>query len=238
MKNIIIAVFLLGWVVAGNAAEENKAATQAAQNTKPFFIGEDPGPVYTQIVSQWAQATNFAKNASDVAVAKLKSDMEKDPKLAKIISPALIADLEQFFYELFASRETTTELAKLYSQYFNLDEMNELVKFYKTPLGVKLIKSNAELTIKSQQIGSNLFKKHESQYVRVLAKYLAPNALKSEQAKRAASKAEPKVEAKPEPKAEPKVEAKPEPKAEPKVEAKSEPKAEPKVEPKLETPKK
>ncbi len=201
MKNFIIAVSLLGWVVAGHAAEEKKAATQPAADAQPFFIGEDPGPVYTQMVAQWAQATNFAKNASDVAVAKLKSDMEKDPKLAKIISPALIADLEQFFYELFASRETTTELSKLYAQYFSLDEMNELVKFYKTPLGVKLIKSNAELTIKSQQIGANLFKKHENQYIRVLAKYLAPNAMKAEEKKaeaKAEAKAEPKVESKPE----------------------------------------
>ncbi len=177
MKKIIIAVSLLGWLVAANAAD-TPTASKPADETKPYFIGEDPGPVYTQLVAQWAQATNFAKNASDAAVAKLKSDMEKDPKLKKIISPAFTADLEQFFYELFASRETTTELAKLYSQYFSLDEMNELVKFYQSPLGVKLIKSNAELTVKSQQIGANLFKKHENEYIKVLAKYLAPEALK------------------------------------------------------------
>ena len=221
MKHIVMLVSLLGWLVVGYAAEEKKAAaTQPAANAKPFFIGEDPGPVYTHMVSQWAQATNFAKNASDVAVSKLKSDMEKDPKLAKIISPALIADLEQFFYELFASRETTTELAKLYAQYFTLDEMNELVNFYKTPLGAKLIKSNAELTIKSQQIGANLFKKHENDYIRVLAKFLAPNALPKPK------KVEAKPEAKVAPKAEPKAEVKPEPKVEPKVESKSEPKTE------------
>lgn len=224
MKHIVMLVSLLGWLVVGSAAEEKKATTQPATGTKPFFIGEDPGPVYTHMVAQWAQATNFAKNASDVAVSKLKADMEKDPKLSKIISPALIADLEQFFYELFASRETTSELAKLYAQYFTLDEMNELVKFYKTPLGVKLIKSNAELTIKSQQIGANLFKKHENDYIRVLAKFLAPNAL-------------PKPK-KPEVKADPKAEVKPEPKEEPKTEVKPEPKVETKVEPKPETPKK
>lgn len=204
MKKIIIAVALLGWLVVANAQDEKK----------PFFIGEDPGPVYTQMVAQWAQATNFAKNASDIAVAKLRLDMENDPKLKKIVTPALIADLEQFFYELFASRETTSDLAKLYAQYFTLDEMNELVKFYKTPLGVKLIKSNAELTLKSQQIGSNLFKKHENQYIKVLAKYLAPNALP---APKTPAKTAPKVEPKVEPiKAVPKVE----PKAEPKTESK------------------
>ncbi len=190
MKKIIVAVSLLGWLAVANAAEDKKLVV----------IGEDPGPVYTQIVTQWVQATNFAKNASDLAVAKLKLDMEKDPKLKKVLTPALIADLEQFFYELFASRETTTELAKLYAQYFTLDEMNELVKFYKTPLGVKLIKSNSELTIKSQQIGANLFKKHENDYIKVLAKYLAPEA---EKAKAAATSpkatTEPKTATEPKP---------------------------------------
>ncbi|MGE3318637.1 MAG: DUF2059 domain-containing protein [Candidatus Berkiella sp.] len=208
MRKTIVAVSLMGWLVVANAAEEKK----------PFFIGEDPGPVYTQMVSQWAQATNFAKNASDVAVAKLKADMQRDPKLAKIVSPALTADLEQFFYELFASRETTSDLAKLYSQYFTLDEMNELVKFYKTPLGVKLIKTNPELTIKSQQIGANLFKKHESEYIKVLAKYMAPEALpkpKSAQPVKVESTVEPKVEPKPQTPA-PKDEPKADPKAEPK----------------------
>lgn len=178
MKKIIIAVSLLGWLVVANAAEEKKAASKPADDAKPYFIGEDPGPLYTQLVTQWADATNFAKNASDAAVLKLKADMEKDPKLSKLVTPAFTADLEQFFYELFASRETTTELAKLYSQYFTLDEMNELVKFYKSPLGVKLVKHNMELTTKSQQIGANLFKRHENEYLKVLAKYLAPEALK------------------------------------------------------------
>lgn len=193
MKKIIIAVSLLGWLVAANA-EDKPTAPKPADETKPYFIGEDPGPVYTQLVAQWAAATNFAKNASDTAVAKLKLDMEQDPKLKKIISPAFTADLEQFFYELFASRETTTELAKLYSQYFSLDEMNELVKFYQSPLGVKLIKSNAELTIKSQQIGANLFKKHENEYIKVLAKYLAPEALKKAPAEKAEAAPAPKSE--------------------------------------------
>lgn len=215
MKKTIVAVSLMGWLVLAQAAEGEK---------KPFFIGEDPGPIYTQMVSQWAQATNFAKNASDVAVAKLKSDMQRDPKLAKIVTPALIADLEQFFYELFASRETTGELAKLYAQYFTLEEMNELVKFYKTPLGVKLIKTNPELTIKSQQIGANLFKKHENDYIKVLAKYMAPSAL---QKPAVPKKPEVKAEAKPEVK----VEAKPEPKTEAKP-AQVAPKAPPKPEPK------
>lgn len=196
MKKMIIAVSLLGWLVVANAAEDKPTASKPADETKPYFIGEDPGPVYTQLVTKWAEATNFAKNASDAAVAKLKSDMEKDPKLKKAISPAFTADLEQFFYELFASRETTTELAKLYAQYFSLDEMNELIKFYQSPIGVKLIKLNAELTTKSQQIGANLFKKHENEYIKVLAKYLAPEALKKAPSAKpeAAPAAEPKSE--------------------------------------------
>lgn len=179
MKKIVIAASLLGWLVVANAAEEKKATSKPADDAKPYFIGEDPGPLYTQAVTQWAEATNFAKNTSDAAVMKLKADMAKDPKLSKMVTSAFTADLEQFFYELFASRETMRELAKLYSQYFTLDEMIDLVIFYKSPLGIKLVKHNMELTTKSQQIGANLFKRHENEYLKVLAKYLAPEALKA-----------------------------------------------------------
>lgn len=147
----------------------------ATQEQKPVdTLGEDPGPVYTQMTRQWVEVTRFAKNAAEVAVGKLKMDMQNDPRLQKIVTPAFIADLEQFFYELFISPETIKQLAQLYAQYFTLDEMQELINFYKTPLGQKLIKSNSEIMLKSQQIGMNLLRKHQREYMEVVKKYIEP----------------------------------------------------------------
>lgn len=137
-------------------------------------LGEDPGPVYTQMVLQWAKVTNFAQNAAEVIVGKFKIDMEKDPKMSKVVSPALLADLEQFFYELFLSPETIKLLARLYAQYFTLDDMAELIRFYQSPVGQKLIKADSKLKVKTQEIGEYLLKKHQRDYMEVVAKYIAP----------------------------------------------------------------
>lgn len=148
-------------------AEEKNATTNQQIN-----LGEDPGPVYTDVIRKWAAQTDFAKNAAEMAVGKLKLDMQKDPKLQKVMTPAMIADLQQYFYELFISAETMTNLAKVYSQYFTLDEMNDLIQFYKTPLGQKLVKFNAEITIKTQQIGINLYNNHRKRFMEVIAKHI------------------------------------------------------------------
>lgn len=155
-----------------NAEVGKNSEASTAESQPDLALGEDPGPVYTQMVKQWVEITRFAKNAAEVAAGKLKLDMQNDPRLQKIVTPAFIADLEQFFYELFISPETIKQLAQLYAQYFTLDEMQELINFYKTPLGQKLIKTNSEIMLKSQRIGMNLLKKHQREYMEVVKKYI------------------------------------------------------------------
>lgn len=157
--------------MAPNEAQpaQNAAAPQAAGAAS---MGEDPGPVYTRLVKEWADTTRFAQNSAEVTVGQLKIDMQNDPQLQKIISKALLADLQQFFYELYISPETIQNLAKVYAQFFTLDEMQALNAFYHSPLGQKLVKANPELTIKTQQMGLALLKEHEKGYLQIIAKYL------------------------------------------------------------------
>ncbi len=157
-----------------NAQEQSKANTPQVSS-----LGEDPGPVYTQVVLQWAKVTNFAQNAAEVIVGKFKLEMEHDPKIKQMLTPALLADLEQFFYELFLSPETIKELAIVYAQYFTLDDMQDLIKFYQSPVGQKLIKADPELKIKTQKIGEILLKKHEREYMAIIGKYLVKDKAKT-----------------------------------------------------------
>lgn len=176
---IFIAMSLYNESQATQLNADIPNGTEQKEQSRIVPVGEDPGPVYTQMVRQWVEVTRFAKNAAEVATGKLKLDMQRDPRLQKIVTPEFTADLEQFFYELFISPETIKQLAQLYAQYFTLDEMQELINFYKTPLGQKLIKSNSEIMIKSQQIGLNLLRRHEREYMEVLKKYLGQVQLKS-----------------------------------------------------------
>jgi hypothetical protein len=179
---LALVLFSVDLYAADPTEKQKKQANQQTKEqtqTQSDLIGEDPGPVYSQMVRQWVDVTRFAKNAAEVAAGKLKLDMQNDPRLQKIVTPAFIADLEQFFYELFISPETIKQLAALYAQYFTLDEMQELINFYKTPLGQKLIKSNSEIMLKSQKIGMNLLRKHQREYMEVVKKYIEPLQPKS-----------------------------------------------------------
>ncbi|MBS0289235.1 MAG: DUF2059 domain-containing protein [Proteobacteria bacterium] len=171
IKFIIPTLWLLmGGISHGFAADPNSA--QADE------IGEDPGPVYTQVVMQWAKVTNFAQNAAQTIVGKFKIEIEDDPKIKHAFTPELKSDLEQFFYELFLSPETIKELAKLYAQYFTIDDMQDMIKFYQSPVGKKLIKAESELQVKTQQIGTILLKEHKNDYMRIIGKHVTAQGKK------------------------------------------------------------
>lgn len=135
---------------------------------------EGPGPLYVSVVQQWAKETNFAYNASQVIIGKLQLDIENDPKLSQAWSKGLKQDLEQYFYELFYDPQMIEQLAQIYSQYFTLDDMLDLLKFYKSPIGQKLIKVDPELKVKTQQLGNALLKKHQKEYMLIVGKYIKP----------------------------------------------------------------
>jgi hypothetical protein len=137
-------------------------------------IEEDPGPVYTQVIKQWLDVTEFAKNSSKTTVEKLKMEMQHDPRLRNILTPPFVSELEKFFYDLYSSPEMIKALAMLYVQYFTLDDMLDLIKFYQSPSGQKFIKANPALIIKSQEISEKLMKEHQREYLEIIKKYVQP----------------------------------------------------------------
>lgn len=136
---------------------------------------EGPSPLYIKIMQRWASVTNFAENASQVAVDKFKYDLRKDPQIAPFVTDALLLDLKQFFYELFNSQETMIALANAYSEYYTIDEMQSLIEFYETPEGKKLTNTRAELTNRTQVIGDQLLKSKEKDYIEIIAKHIKKN---------------------------------------------------------------
>lgn len=136
------------------------------------FASTKPSPEYVNLMSQWAEVTNFGQNASEAAVEKITENLQKSAKYQKLITPELTSDLKQFFYELFASKKMMANLATAYSEYYTLDELLALIQFYKTPLGQKMIKSNEPLSEKIQHLGSQLLKENENQYMLIVGKHI------------------------------------------------------------------
>lgn len=165
-------MFLLAWGFWVGISQPLWA--QGSQGAVSTAVVEEPSDLYIQIVRKWAKVTHFPENAADVIAGKLKLDLQQDPKKQKIMSPELMVDLQQFFYELFFSEETIRGLAKILSQYFTLEEMIDLVNFYQTPLGQKLVNTDAALRIQIQELGTKLLATHEKQYMTIIGKYLVP----------------------------------------------------------------
>ncbi len=131
-----------------------------------------PSKEYVALVRQWAQITDFSHSAANFASDKITRDLMKDPKYQKLVTPALVTDLKQFFYEQFSSDQMMINLAKLYQNYFSLEEMITLINFYQAPLGQKLIQTNKELTLNSRQMAADILKKHEKAYMEIVAKHV------------------------------------------------------------------
>lgn len=147
------------------------AVSPVPEESKPLDMGEDPGPVYTRLMKEYADTIHFAQNESTIAVDRLQYDMQHNPKLQKLYSKNLIADLHQYFYEIFISPETIEALAKVYAEYYSLDELQALIDFYRSPLGQKMIKLTPDINLKTQKIAVDLLKAHERGYLEIMAKY-------------------------------------------------------------------
>ena len=145
-----------------------------AVNGQTTSIENDPGPVYIKVTREWLEVTEFAKNTTKTTMNKLTIELEKDARVKNSITPAFLEELNQFFIQLYSSPEISIQLAKVYIQYFTLDEMLDLINFYKTPTGQKFVKSSTEIAQKSQMISEEMFKMHQREYMEIIKKYIKP----------------------------------------------------------------
>jgi uncharacterized protein len=65
-----------------------------------------------------------------------KSKPDIDPKAFDIIQEEIIAG---FHDEVVTKKSLTPFLYPIYNKYFTLEEINELIRFYKTPIGQKVV---------------------------------------------------------------------------------------------------
>lgn len=140
--------------------------------TEPSPLGETPGAEYIQLIRKWAEVTHFAKNAADLSAQRITKDLKKNPKYEKYVTPELTADLKQYFFEVYNSKESMMNLAKVYGQYFTLEDLVEMLTFYNTNLGRKVILVNNALVSKNDELGSELLKKNEHGYMQIIKKHI------------------------------------------------------------------
>jgi hypothetical protein len=68
--------------------------------------------------------------------------------------------MRAFMFKYLGWDAVKQDVANLYAQYFTVDDLEQLIKFYSTPVGQKMLLITPELTQKSMAIGSQRVKEH------------------------------------------------------------------------------
>ncbi len=79
-------------------------------------------------------------------------------------------EIKEFYKKYLSWKAIEPEAIKLYAKYFTLEEINELIKFYKTDVGQKSIKIFPKLTLEAQKIGYKMVMKHKDELKKIMKK--------------------------------------------------------------------
>ena len=108
-------------------------------------------------------------------VPGLKPGLER--QLKRPVSPEeeqkLVDVIRRTFVGVFPSALFEKELIEVYAKHFNEAEAEELLRFYRTPVGTKAIQLSAVLTGEGAVIGQRLAKSREAEFAQRLREELA-----------------------------------------------------------------
>jgi len=126
--------------------------TSAAQNGAPTL--SPPLSAKMRIAMELYVLMGGAKTAEDAANAVVAS-LEQDPTMVPYKDV-----LKKWIGAVFYGSDFQEKIAELYAETYTLDELNQLIDLYRSPLGKKMLATLPELTRRSGQIGVQLAKAH------------------------------------------------------------------------------
>ena len=102
--------------------------------------------------SQAQENTSFEQKASQLI--KMTSGQQFDIMLDPVVKMVPEKNREAFKKEMMASLENIySQLAQVYMENFTEAEMDQILAFYHSPVGEKMVKITPELTKKGMEIG-------------------------------------------------------------------------------------
>lgn len=94
---------------------------------------------------------NLANTVEQVTLA----EVEKNPKLVPYKNVML-----EFMGKYMGFDNIKAELADIYANAFTLTELEELARFYRTPVGKKILQKLPELTVQGARLGQHKVEEH------------------------------------------------------------------------------
>lgn len=112
-----------------------------------------------------------AEQAVQVFAARMQGEIGRE--LAKSEYDKARSAFKEAFTSTLPAKEWEVPFADLYAKYYTAPELEQLLKFYKTAAGVKLLQTQDALTREGAQIGMRLFESKKEEFDRVFQRELA-----------------------------------------------------------------
>ncbi|CAF1259360.1 unnamed protein product [Rotaria sordida] len=91
-------------------------------------------------------STNIKDNIKHLlSLTGIENEYARFLSFLKIYPPTDNTKIRALYDELFSTNAYVSDLVRLYAKYYTLDEIMELIDFYSSPLGKKLLQANHEL---------------------------------------------------------------------------------------------
>ncbi len=151
------------WFVAGCILVSMGAAL--AQNTNGASI-----PAAHQAAKQLLETMQMSKAMNSAMLDMLRIQMASTPQISQFKD-----DLEVFMKKHASYEALYPDLVELYAQTYSVEEMQELTRFYKTPIGQRTIEVMPGLMIRAQQMGAKRVEDNKAELVDMVIKRMLPS---------------------------------------------------------------
>ncbi|MGE5360670.1 MAG: TonB family protein [Bacteroidales bacterium] len=139
------------------ATTPNRAAMEAARELVDLAMSEQTFDALVDQMSDaiaqvwWATAGEQSK--AEMAARGVKIGAEDEARM-KVVMKTVAG---RVFRELFPRSEFLDSVAPVYARTLSADDMNEIIRFYKTPVGSKALGLTAKMMVEGRKVGESLF---------------------------------------------------------------------------------
>ncbi len=128
-------------------------------------IGYASSDSHKKAASDLLEAMHFNELLSQTVDSMLQLQLQQNPQLRPFKGT-----IKKFFNKYMSGDSLQDDFVRLYTETFSEQELIEVLHFYKTPTGQKLLKATPELTSRGAAIGQKRVKENMSELKEMIAK--------------------------------------------------------------------
>ena len=166
---VLTVIFFLPFML--NAGEANSTGSKAAKtvNAKDMNTSQESVKAAYKLFDEMN-----LKKAYNQAVSRATAALvQRGPRLAKVKEKIL-----GFYKKHIGWDAVKDDLAKIYAKHYTVKELNEIVAFYKTPIGQKVLKTMPVIMQEGRRLGEEKMSKNISELQKIINDAIAEKKTK------------------------------------------------------------